>query len=274
MTVASPPRSHLIAVILAVFASLIGRSWLHVKLLADGLQKDYAADLSYLVVPPILLLLLLPLYRFHKPLVRRLVRPRGLTFRMFLNAIAIGVLLRLSSWCKLVAGISFGFYQNTDPGAVAGPSFSFNCSPPQVVILGVIVMVMMVPFIEEMLHRGVIQTWLAKRGPVIAILLSSLLFMLLHRQSSWGFAFFAGLVFGIQFWRSKTIWYSVTTHATVNGLIQLDWRCLHGRWNPPTSEIPLWSVGLISLGALLLAVLTLLYLLLGKNAGIPEASRR
>ena len=274
MTVATPPRSHVFAVILAMFASLIVRSWLHVALLAEGVQKDYAADLSFLVVPPILLVLLFPLYRFHKSLLWRLIKPRGLTVRMVLTAIAIGFLLRLLSWCKLVAGISFGFYRNTDPGAVAGPSFSFNCAEPQVVLLGFIVMVMMVPFIEEMLHRGIIQTWLADRGPLIAIILSSLFFMLMHRQSTWLFAFIAGLAFGIQFWRSGTIWYSIISHATVNGLIQVDWRCLHGRWNLPASEIPLWSAGLTSIVILLLSVLALLFLLFGKCAGIPEAPRR
>lgn len=276
MPAAHPVRTHLTAVILAVFAALIARSWLQVELLADGLQAEFAADLSYLVVPPILLLLLLPVLRHHKALLADLLSPNGLTLRAVLPALAIGVLLRVSAWCQLIAGISFGIYTNTDPGTVTGPLFIFDCAEPEVVVLGVAVMVVMVPFIEELTHRGLIQTGFQHRGPAIAILLSSLLFMLAHRQSSWGFAFFAGVVFGVQFWRCKTIWTSLISHATVNGLIQLDWRCLQGQWNPQASQLPLWGVGLTSVFVLLLALsalLALLFLSPEKSTGVPDAPR-
>lgn len=273
MTAAQPPRTHLTAVILATFAALIGRAWLQVHLLAKGAQKDYAADLSYLIVPPILFVLLLPVLRRHKRLIGELLAPRRLTARLVLNAVAIGVLLRLSAWCQLIAGISFGFYKNSDPDAIMGPEFSFNCSAPQVVLLGVAVMVVMVPFVEELIHRGLIQTWLADRGPIVAIALSSLLFMLVHKQSTWGFAFLAGLVFGFQFWRTRTIWFSVITHATVNGLIQIDWRCVHGQWNPQASQVPVWGTGITSILVLLLAIFALTRLLIAKTAGAQSAPR-
>ncbi len=273
MTAAQPARTHLIAVILATVAALIGRAWLQVNLLASGVQKDYAADLSYLIVPPILFVLLLTVICRHKSLICDLLSPRRLTARLVLDAIAIGVLLRLSAWCQLIAGISFGFYRNGNPDAIIGPVFSFNCSAPQVVLSGIAVMVVIVPLVEELIHRGLIQTWLAGRGPIVAIALSSLFFMLVHKQSTWGFAFLAGLVFGFQFWRARTIWFSVITHATVNGLIQFDWRCIHGQWNPQASQVPVWGAGIMSTLVLLLAGFALTRLLLAKTAGAQSAPR-
>lgn len=273
MTATQPVRRHLIAVIVITFAALIVRSWLQVVLLDDGHQKDYASDLSYLVLPPILFVLLFPVLRQHRPLLKKILTPRDLTATLVLRAIAIGVLLRLTWWCQMIAGISFGFYRSVDPGAVIGPTFSFGCAAPHVVLLGVAVMVLMVPFIEELVHRGLVQTWLADRGPAIAITLSSLLFMLVHRQSSWVFAFCAGIAFGILFWRTGTIWMSFIAHATVNGLIQFDWRCVRGQWNPQSSDLPLWSIGLSSSLVLLLAVAAVFGLVFGKTAGARAAPR-
>ena len=274
MTVTQPARINVIAVVIATTAALIGRSWLQVELLQGGWQKDYAADLSYLVVPVILLVLLFPILRNQITFIVDLFQLQGLTIRLIVNAVAIGFLLRLSVWCQLVAGVSLGLYRNVDPAAIGGPSFSFNCASPHVVALGILVMVMTVPIVEEVIHRGLIQSWLSHRGPVIAITTSALLFMLAHRPSSWGFAFFAGLVLGIQFWKTKALWYSLITHATVNGLIQIDWRCFHGRWNPPASQLPVWSVAIPSILVLAIAVLLIVYLLQRKNAGVRSAPRQ
>jgi len=81
-------------------------------------------------------------------------------------------------------------------------------------------------------------------------------------------------VFGILFWQNKTVWPSLITHATVNGLIQIDWRCLQGKWNPPASQLPIWSAGLLSLLMLLACTFAIAYLLLKKKAGAQEAPRR
>jgi membrane protease YdiL (CAAX protease family) len=63
---------------------------------------------------------------------------------------------------------------------------------------------------------------------------------------------FAGLVFGTQYWITRSLWPSLITHATINLLIQFDWRCLQGLWNPPANDLPLVVPGAVAL--LLLAV--------------------
>ena len=265
---ADPPvQTSLIAVIVATTAALLFRAWLQVELLAAGLQQDVAADLSYLLVPPILLLLLFPIWRQHGAFIVKLFGRQALTLKLVVRAFAIGCLLRLAAWSELIAGISFGWYRNPDSTAIVGPAFLFDCPAPHVLLLGIVVMVVLVPLVEETIHRGLIQTWLYERGAVVAIGTSALLFMLAHRPSSWAFVFIAGIVFGIQYWRSATLWSSVVTHATVNGLIQLDWRCFRGQWNPPASQIPLWASGVVSLCLLLLALLSIGFLLRKRARG-------
>ncbi|MGI9233586.1 MAG: CPBP family intramembrane glutamic endopeptidase [Woeseiaceae bacterium] len=271
---AEPPvRTKIIAVVVATIAALFCRAWLELELLADGYHKYFAADLSYLVVPPILLILLFPIWRLDGALISSLYRRRGLSLTIVLNAIAIGFLLRTAAWCELVAGVSLGWYSNPKATTIGGPTFTFGCPEPDVLLLGVAVMVVLVPIVEETTNRGLIQSWLSERGPNIAICSQALLFMLAHRPSSWGFAFVAGVVLGIQCWRTKSLWASLITHATINGLIQLDWRCTRGNWNPPPSEVPIWSSGIISILALILALLSIA-ILLREKTGVHDAPRK
>lgn len=273
MTATPPAKINVAAVIVATIAALFARSWLQLKLLADGVQNDYAADLSYLVVPPILLVLLLPVLHKDRAFIAQQFRLTGLTIRAVLVAISIGILARAASWGQLIAGVSFGLYRNNDPSAIEGPLFVINCASPHVVALGFVVMVFLVPIIEEVTHRSYVQTAFRHRGPVIAICLSAIVFAVFHRLSSWPFAFFAGLIFGVQYWRSGTLWRSLISHATVNSLAQIDWRCLRGHWNPPPSQLPLWSIGVPSLLILAVAILAIIYLLFGKNTGALDAPR-
>jgi membrane protease YdiL (CAAX protease family) len=269
MSAKQPARINLIAVIVATIAALIFRAWLQIELLDKGYTQDFAADLSYLVVPPILLLLLLPIWQQQGGFIATLFTRQALSLGLLARAFAIGCLLRLAAWCELVAGVSLGWYRNADATAVVGPTFAFECPAPQALILGFVVMAMLVPFIEETIHRGLVQTRLYERGALFAISVSALIFMLAHRPSTWAFVFVAGVVFGIQYWQTKTLWSSVVTHATINGLILLDWRCLRGQWNPPASDVPLWTAGIVSLCLLLLALLSIGLLLRKRPRGTP-----
>lgn len=261
MPATQPARIHVVAVIVATIAALFGRSWLQLRLLADGVQQDYAADLSYLVVPPILLTLLLPVLHKDRAFIGQQFRLTGLTLRTVLNAVLMGVLIRTLWWGKTVAGISFGFFESDNPSAIEGPMFSFNCPAPVVIALGFLVMAVMVPIIEEITHRAYVQNALRHRGPVVAICLSALIFAIFHRQSSWSFVFFGGIIFGVQYWRFRTIWPSLITHATVNALIQVDWRCLNTHWNPRPEDLPLIEPGAIAVSVGLVSLTAIVWLL-------------
>ena len=231
-------RTTLVAVIVATVAALIVRSWLQLRLIRDGMDSALAADVSYLVVPPILVMLLFPLWRSERAFLSRQFRRKDATLTLVLNAVAIGLLIRLCWWAQIIAGVSLGIYQSDDPTAVVGPTFSFQCANPAIVALGFLVLAVLIPVIEEILHRAYILTALRRRGALVAILVSALIFAVFHRQSSWAFAIFAGIVFGVQYWSTKSLWVSIISHTTVNAMTLIDWRCLRSSWNPPIDEIP------------------------------------
>ena len=75
------------------------------------------------------------------------------------------------------------------------------------------------------------------------------------------FAFLAGLVFGTQYWITRSLWPSLISHATINGIIQIDWRCLSGQWNPMADDIPVVLPGLLAIGLFVVCIIALLAIL-------------
>ena len=260
-------RIDVFAIVVATIAALTLREWARAALRTAGFHKFLAADLSFLVVPPVLLVLLAPIVIRKRRFIVELFHNEAFTARLAIRAVAIGCLLRLAAWSELVAGVSFGWHQSPNKTATAGPTFSFACPDTQELLLGVLVMVALVPIIEELIFRGFILSWLSRHGPTVAIVVSAFLFMLVHRPSSWVFVFLAGMVFGIQYWKTGSLWAPLITHATVNGLVQLDWRCLKGQWNPPVTELPLWGSGVASIVTFSIAILGIVMLLTGRDRG-------
>lgn len=268
MKLAPPARTNVIAVLVATSAALIVRAWLQLKLQAGGARPYEAGDLAYLAVPPVLLLLLAPVVYADRRFLLYQFRRSAISLAVVLNAVLLGLLLRITAWSKLIAGISFGIYQNDNPHAVEGPAFAFQCASPGSVALGFIVMAVMIPVVEEVAHRGYVQSGIQRHGAVPAILLSASTFAVFHPLSGWLFSFFAGLVLGTQYWRTGSLWSSLVTHATVNAAIQVDWRCLNTQWNPDAATLPLWKPGLLSIAVGLAAVACIAWLL--KNSGTAD----
>lgn len=257
----------LLAIILVLVFVFFVRAWLQLELRAQGLDVDFSKDLSYLIVMPALALMLLPIMWHHRDFLPRLLSRRQLTVRLALSAIALGLVMRTIFWSQLVARVSFGLARDTDPGAVIGPAFSFACPPPQVIGLGVLVMALLVPVIEEVLNRGVIQSAFVHNGRTRAVFMSAIVFTLFHTPSSYAFVFVMGIVLGLQFWNTQTLWASIITHTTYNGLTQLDWRCLRGSWNPTAERLPALVPGFVALGVLVAASGCAIWLLARKDAG-------
>lgn len=257
-------RKTLALVLLATTAALVARSWLQVTLRDQGMLPSTAADLSYLVVPLVLLVLLFPCWRTDKNYLAGLFRQQHLSCRIVARAVLIGVLLRVVAWCELLASVSFGRYVNADANAIVGPSFGFDCPAAELLMLGVLVMILLVPLIEEIVHRGIVMGAFDNLAPVITILLSAIIFMVFHKPGSWIFSGFAGVVFGMLFWSTRSLWSGLIAHATVNGLIQIDWRCLSGHWNPKVETLPLIVPGIAALAVGLFSV-ALIVLILRKT---------
>ena len=268
------PLRQFVAIVLALVFALVARAWLGRVLLAYGYENPGARYLAYLVVPPILLFVLAPLLVRHGTFLRGLFSPHRLTLRLILAAVALGIATRAVWWSQLVARVALGATANGDPGVAAGPVFSWNCPPIPSLALGLFVMAMLVPLVEETLHRGFLLSALAPRGTLSAVLVSAAIFALFHPPSSYGFVFLMGLVLGIQFRVTGSLWPPMITHATYNGLIQFDWRCLQGRWNPPTDSLPLLQPAAGALLAGVAACLLVAVLLQYQRAGAVCAPAR
>jgi len=80
-----------------------------------------------------------------------------------------------------------------------------------------------------------------------------------------------GLVIGAQFWLTGSLWTTIITHATYNGLAQLDWRCLQAHWNPTPESVPLRVPGAIALVTIAVTMLLIVALLRYQRAGARSA---
>jgi membrane protease YdiL (CAAX protease family) len=267
MTQSQSIRAPIIAILIIEAAALVARSYLELTLRADGFAQAFAKDLSFFVVPPILAILLFPVLRDHKDYLLSLFRRKDLTLKLFFTGIAVGLLMRIAWWSQLVFFGATGISRNPDPNAIVGPIFSFGCPPFVQLLVGITVMAILVPIIEETINRGLIQSSLAHRGKTQAVLLSSLIFAVAHPPAAMPFAFAAGLVMGVQFWNSQTLWFSLIAHSTVNGLIQLDWRCVHGMWSPRPQDLPMYTTSAISLMVFLTSITGIYFLIRKKTAG-------
>jgi len=235
-----------LAVLLIELFVLLLRSWLQTVLASDGMSAAVAKDLSYLIVPPLLLLLLMPLANDVLPAFRGRFRWRQLTVRTVVVALGLGVAVRLATWGVLIAAVSFRLVANDDPGAIPGPLIDWNCPPPYVAALNLLVMALLTPFVEEVINRGLFLTWLLRFGRPCAVLASSLLFALAHRPGSMGSALVFGLLVGVLYLNTGSLWGPVLAHGTANALVLLDWQCLNAVWNPAEVTNALRAVGALA----------------------------
>lgn len=253
----APAPRNVAAVLIATAAALVARAWLQIAMIDAGYESSHAGDLAYLAIPPVLLVLLFPVLLQDKAFLRQVFDISHVTAKMLLAAIAIGLILRLAWWAQLVAGISFGVYRDHEDNVGNGPEFVFDCPEPGILALGFLVMAMLVPLIEELTHRAYVLSALRRQPAPLAIVISATLFTIFHPPSNWLFVFVAGLVLGVQFWQTRSLWSSITTHATINGLIQFDWRCLHGSWNPAVERLPMVRTGTVAIVVLAICIVVI-----------------
>ncbi|MCI2088434.1 MAG: CPBP family intramembrane metalloprotease [Prevotella sp.] len=93
---------------------------------------------------------------------------------------------------------------------------------------GVISTCFLSPLVEEFIFRGSVERYLLKwrKNPWWAIVISAFLFGLIHLNPAQSFsAFFAGLLFGWIYYRSKSLWPSIIIHSLNNILcLLIDWK--------------------------------------------------
>lgn len=234
-------RASIFVIMLFQFAALFSRQFLNRGLVGSGFDTTTAKHLSYLVVPVILLVLMWPILVQNKVSLRRLFRRPKSWPEMILAAIALGFVLRVARWSCLFALTSFGFLDTAEPGRGTDFSYYFVCPPINLLVLSVFVMSILTPLTEEIVNRGLILGSMSLRDPRVAVIISALLFAVLHRPSGIPSAFVFGLFAGAQLLRYRTLWAPLIAHSTYNMLGTFDWGCLHVSWIPEESaETPVF----------------------------------
>lgn len=84
--------------------------------------------------------------------------------------------------------------------------------------LNLIAVCVLVPFVEELTFRGILLgELLRKTNPQIAIILSSLIFGLMHGLSvQIGYALISGIIIGIVYYTTHSMWATVILHGVFN----------------------------------------------------------
>ncbi len=238
-------RAPILAIAIFEVAALIARAFLETRLIASGEAKPFAQDLSYLVVPPILLILMFPILRQHGSYLRSLLRRQDFTIRLVVLSVLLGVMLRMTYWGGLLSLVSFGAIRNSDLNAIVGPAISFACPDPGVLLLSFLVVSFLIPLIEETVNRGLILPSLMHRGSIFAVVLSSALFAVMHDPQAIMVSFLGGLFLAMQMIKYKTLWAPLIMHATNNAVAVLDGECVSAQWNPIETTPAMIGTGLI-----------------------------
>jgi membrane protease YdiL (CAAX protease family) len=255
-----------IAVMLFEIAALFARSALELRLASDGFSRPVAKDLSYLVVPPLLFTLMYPYLRRNKAALSSLFKPSAITARLVLLSIALGLILRITYWAVVTLLIWCGVIHNEEPGAFAGPLIGFQCQLASVA-LSLAVVSLLIPLIEETINRGFLLHVLLPRGDRTAIVISALLFALMHLPATYPTAFAVGLLFAIQTLNYGTLWAPVVAHASFNAATVFDWECFRIVWNPPASDPTLAKAALLAAPTAVLGTLLAAFIVSRKAAG-------
>ena len=263
-------RIPIFGIVIIEVAALLARAFLELRLIDGGESKSIAEDLSYLLVPPIMIVLLFPILRQQGPFLLSLLRRRDLTISLILLSVTLGIALRVTHWGGLIALTSFGVLRSSNPDSVVGPEFSFSCPEPAVLALSFFVLAFLTPIIEEVTNRGLILPTLLHRGRKLAIIVSSLLFAVVHDPQAIPLAFIVGLFLGLRMINMRTLWASIITHATYNAMTVVDWDCLHGIWNPVETTPAMIGTGMIALALALVSFSLCIVLVSQKSIGMRE----
>jgi len=127
-------------------------------------------------------------------------------------------------------------------------------------------------FVEEVFYRGFVQRGLLLRwGPAASIVVSSLLWAVVHGEPAWAAAIFMlGLWLGVVAWRTGSVLLPFAMHAGVNGLWTAGMMTLH---RAPEREPVLSS---IALAALVLGAVAFPWacVILRRHSAAPAAAPR
>ncbi len=266
-------RASVTVVILFTIAAYFVRSWLQLYLTRSGYASALAKDLSFFVVLPITAVLMWPIMRENVAAMRHWFRPPASWRWLIAYAVLIGLVLRITHWAGLTAGVAFGWLHSSEFPTVATAQFWFSCPSPQVLLLAILVRAVFTAALEEFIDRGFIFHALLPRGNVLAIFLSALLFGVTHHPQTIVTAFLIGLLLAAMTLNLRTLWGPMIVHATYNLAALFDWDCMHANWNPAETTTQLGVIGGVASMTMLICMALLVWLVRLGMAGTQIAPR-
>ena len=269
-----PFQVSVLAIMLFQVAALFARSMLESFLTDDGMDSAVASDLSNLIILPILAVLMFPYLRRCLNELSELLRPSSLTLQLIFLSLSLGLTLRIVRWSVLTLLLWLGILVNEDPNAIVGPLIGFDCPPMPFLLTSLASMAVLVPLMEEVIHRGFIFHALLPRGLGVSIIVSALLFAALHTPGTYMSAFAIGVMLAVQTLNYRSLWGPIIAHAAYNAAAVFDWDCFRIVWNPPASDPQLAKVAAVAAPLTILSICLAVFLVTRKAAGVPEAPRR
>jgi membrane protease YdiL (CAAX protease family) len=241
-------RAPILAIMLFQVAALFLRSLVEGQLVDAGFEREFANDLSYLlVVPAVEIVLFWPILRDNRQSLMSLFPVPASWCRMLAVAVALGIAARLAGWSIIFFAGAFGLTGYAPAGLGSDALVWFSCPPAQSLATAIVVAAILIPIGEEVINRGLIMGNLLrtknKHSVALAIVLSAALFAVLHTPSGIPAAFVIGLLFAIQTIRCGSLLPAIVSHATYNFMRILDWSCLHIVWHPESSTPQLNLLG-------------------------------
>lgn len=236
--------SSLIAVILVVICIMFFMEWAVVAFRDAGHDRNLVWNASRIAGLPMMISAIWLVVRHHRAFLVSLFSAEALTLRLIVTGVLIGFLARIFSWAMITGRAAFGLL----PGSLTSPptplALSYDCPNALVLLTSLAVWCVLIPIAEEFVHRGVVLSAFANRGPLVSIALSSVFFASMHRPDAYFFVCMFGVVFGIFFWNARSLWPPIATHATYDGLKIFDSMCLQIAWNPSQDDVPMVGLGI------------------------------
>lgn len=258
---------------LFLVCAFFARSWFQLYLRDAGFNASLTYDLSFFVMLPIVTVLMYPILRDNVTAIRQWLRPPESWWRLIAFSVLTGVLLRVIFWAYHTAGAAFGWLYDESYPVIQSPQFNFSCPEPALLALKILVLATLTPVFEELVHRGFILHALLPRGDFLAIILSAVLFGVMHKPDSIVMAFLIGLPLAVLAMNLRALWAPIIIHATLNLVAILDWNCLNPIWNPADTSPNLNLIGSVSIAVMLMSLVAIFLLLRYAMAGAQIAPR-
>ncbi|HEV8377540.1 MAG TPA: CPBP family intramembrane glutamic endopeptidase [Tepidisphaeraceae bacterium] len=148
----------------------------------------------------------------------------GFTSRDFKHALTPALagtvfILPLVGWVAILADWLMRKYQIQHPMKHELLQIMDEAPSPMLKVMIAIGAVIVAPLFEEFLFRGHLQTLLARvlRRPWLAVIITSILFSLVHHWSIWLPIFALSICLGYMYERTGNLWVSVLMHGMFNG---------------------------------------------------------